>query len=32
MAGAKNSLNVSVAFGVVAYHLRNSLKASLPAT
>ena len=27
MAGAKNSLNVSVAFGVVAYHFRNCLKA-----
>ncbi len=26
MAGAKNSLNVSVAFGVVAYHLRNQLR------
>jgi tRNA G18 (ribose-2'-O)-methylase SpoU len=26
MAGAKNSLNVSVAFGVVAYHFRNCLK------
>ncbi|MFA5167812.1 MAG: RNA methyltransferase [Candidatus Omnitrophota bacterium] len=25
MAGAKNSLNVSVAFGVVAYHFRNQL-------
>lgn len=24
MAGLKNSLNVTVAFGVVAYHLRNS--------
>ena len=32
MAGAKNSLNVSVAFGVVAYHLRNCLKASVPAS
>lgn len=29
MAGLKNSLNVSVAFGVVAYHLRNCLKESL---
>jgi tRNA G18 (ribose-2'-O)-methylase SpoU len=27
MAGAKNSLNVSVAFGVVAYHFRNCFKA-----
>ncbi len=26
MAGIKNSLNVSVAFGVVAYHLRQFLK------
>lgn len=26
MAGLKNSLNVSVAFGVVAYHFRNCLK------
>ena len=25
MAGAKNSLNVTVAFGVVAYHIRNRL-------
>jgi len=25
MDGVKNSLNVSVAFGVVAYHMRNSL-------
>ena len=25
MAGLKNSLNVSVAFGIVAYHLRNQL-------
>ncbi len=25
MAGTKNSLNVTVAFGVVAYHLRNRL-------
>jgi len=25
MAGIKNSLNVSVAFGVIAYHLRNCL-------
>lgn len=30
MAGAKNSLNVSVAFGVVAYHFRNCLKAKAP--
>ncbi len=28
MAGLKNSLNVSVAFGVVAYHFRNCLKAA----
>jgi len=26
MAGEKNSLNVTVAFGVVAYHFRNHLK------
>lgn len=26
MAGAKNSLNVAVAFGVVAFHIRNSFK------
>lgn len=26
MSGLKNSLNVSVAFGIVAYHLRNGLK------
>jgi tRNA G18 (ribose-2'-O)-methylase SpoU len=26
MAGAKNSLNVTVAFGVVAYHFRHCLK------
>lgn len=26
MAGAKNSLNVAVAFGIVAYHFRNYLK------
>ena len=25
MAGLKNSLNVAVAFGVVAYHIRQSL-------
>ena len=25
MAGIKNSLNVAVAFGVIAYHFRNSL-------
>lgn len=30
MAGLKNSLNVSVAFGVVAYHFRNSLKETKP--
>ncbi len=28
MAGLKNSLNVSVAFGVVGYHLRNAYRAS----
>ncbi len=28
MAGIKNSLNVGVAFGIVAYHFRNCLKAS----
>ncbi len=28
MAGSKNSLNVTVAFGVAAYHLRNCLKVS----
>lgn len=27
MAGVKNSLNVSVAFGIVTYHLRRHLKA-----
>lgn len=26
MAGVKNSLNVTVAFGIVAYHFRNCLK------
>ena len=26
MAGLKNSLNVSVAFGIVAYHLRHALR------
>lgn len=30
MAGAKNSLNVSVAFGVVAYHLRQCLQKKKP--
>jgi tRNA G18 (ribose-2'-O)-methylase SpoU len=30
MAGAKNSLNVAVAFGVVAYHFRNGLRAKMP--
>jgi tRNA G18 (ribose-2'-O)-methylase SpoU len=30
MAGAKNSLNVSVAFGVVAYHFRKVLKSRKP--
>lgn len=28
MVGLKNSLNVSVAFGIVAYHFRNCLKAA----
>ncbi len=28
MAGLKNSLNVSIAFGIVAYHFRNCLKKS----
>ena len=28
MSGVKNSLNVSVAFGIVAYHLSHSLKIS----
>jgi len=28
MAGQKNSLNVSVAFGIVAYHMRNRLLGS----
>ena len=28
MAGLKNSLNVSVSFGIVAYHFRNCLKKS----
>ena len=27
MAGAKNSLNVTVAFGIVAYHIRNRMLA-----
>lgn len=30
MAGVKNSLNVTVAFGVVAYHLRRHLLANHP--
>jgi tRNA G18 (ribose-2'-O)-methylase SpoU len=30
MDGAKNSLNVSVAFGVVAYHLRHCLRTKVP--
>ncbi|MCR4337368.1 MAG: RNA methyltransferase [Candidatus Omnitrophica bacterium] len=30
MAGLKNSLNVAVAFGVVAYHMRCHLKKNLP--
>jgi len=29
MRGLKNSLNVSVAFGIVAYHIRNKLKQSM---
>ena len=29
MAGLKNSLNVTVAFGIIAYHFRNVLKAKL---
>lgn len=29
MAGLKNSLNVSVAFGIVAFHVRNLLKQKL---
>jgi len=29
MSGIKNSLNVSVAFGVIAYHFRNCLKSKL---
>ena len=29
MSGIKNSLNVSVAFGVIAYHFRNCLKSEL---
>ena len=29
MAGLKNSLNVSVAFGIVAYHIRSRLKAQM---
>jgi len=32
MAGLKNSLNVSVAFGVVAYHFRHCLKAKTAAS
>lgn len=28
MSGIKNSLNVSVAFGIIAYHLRHSIKAN----
>jgi len=28
MAGLKNSLNVGIAFGIVAYHFRNCLKSS----
>ncbi len=30
MAGLKNSLNVSVAFGVVAYHIRQCLAGTAP--
>jgi len=26
MIGVKNSLNVAVAYGIVAYHLRNGLQ------
>ncbi len=29
MAGLKNSLNVSVAFGIVAYHIRSCLKSRM---
>ena len=29
MAGLKNSLNVTVAFGIIAYHFRNILKPRL---
>ena len=32
MAGVKNSLNVSVAFGIVAYHLSHDLKSGFKAT
>ena len=32
MAGLKNSLNVTVAFGIAAYHLRNQLKAKVGKT
>ena len=28
MAGKKNSLNVAVAFGIIAYHIRNQIKSS----
>ena len=31
MAGLKNSLNVTVAFGIIAYHFRNYLRLSLRA-
>ena len=30
MAGLKNSLNVAVAFGIVAYHFRNRILARVP--
>ena len=32
MAGVKNSLNVAVAFGIVAYHLGHALKSGFKAT
>ena len=31
MCGLKNSLNVTVAFGIAAYHIRNCLKSQLQA-
>lgn len=30
MTGVKNSLNVSVAFGIVAYHIKHSLQSAIP--